>query len=266
MGEDTGYNSESKVAWAGEQIALKEQLPYVFSSQGKTKFMDFDSRWPIKEYFIAEVQQPDLDVMIFHHHGDTDMQYLNGYKEGSDPTTSIENIQLYIRSKVRSAVRRGSTLEEAIDNYVKSLGIPYAWGENALDSATIAEDSLYNLMLDINMNDIYAMKPNARFIVFDACFNGSFHEKENVAGGYVFNDGKTIAAQANTVNVVQDKWPDELIGLLSAGLRVGAWNQQVNYLETHIIGDPTFRFRNNTTSILISIRQSNLKQKTMIFG
>ena len=247
MGRGHGYNSESKVAWAGEQIALKEQLPYVFSSQGKTKFMDFDSRWPIKEYFIAEVQQPDLDVMIFHHHGDTDMQYLNGYKEGSDPTTSIENIQLYIRSKVRSAVRRGSTLEEAIDNYVKSLGIPYAWGENALDSATIAEDSLYNLMLDINMNDIYAMKPNARFIVFDACFNGSFHEKENVAGGYVFNDGKTIAAQANTVNVVQDKWPDELIGLLSAGLRVGAWNQQVNYLETHIIGDPTFRFRNNTS-------------------
>ncbi len=246
MGRGHGYNSESKVAWAGEQIALKEQFPYVFSSQGKTKFMDFDSRWPIKEYFIAEVQQPDLDVMVFHHHGDSDMQYLNGYKEGSDPTTSIENIKLYIRSKVRSAVRRGSTLEEAINNYVKSLGIPYAWGENALDSVTIAEDSLFNLMLDINMNDIYAMKPNARFIVFDACFNGSFHEKENVAGGYIFNDGKTIAAQANTVNTIQDKWPDELIGLLSAGLRVGAWNQQVNYLETHIIGDPTFRFRNNT--------------------
>ncbi len=246
MGRGHGYNSESKVAWAGEQIALKEQFSYAFSSQGKTKFMDFDSQWPIKEYFIAEVQQPDLDVMIFHHHGNADMQYLNGYKEGSDPTTSIENIKLYIRSKVRNAVRRGSTIEEAIDTYVKSLGIPYAWGENALDSATIAEDSLFNLMLDINMNDIYAMKPNARFIVFDACFNGSFHEQENVAGGYIFNDGKTIAAQANTVNTVQDKWPDELIGLLSAGLRVGAWNQQVNYLETHIIGDPTFHFRNNT--------------------
>jgi len=246
MGRGHGYNSESKVAWAGEQIALKEQFPYVFSPQGKTKFMDFDSQWPIKEYFIAEVQQPDLDVMIFHHHGDVDMQYLNGYKEGSDPNTSIDNIKRYVREKVRTAVRRGKTKDEAINEYVKSLGIPYAWGEDALDPKVIAEDSLFNLMLDININDIYAMKPNARFIVFDACFNGSFHEPGNVAGGYIFNSGKTIAAQANTVNTVQDKWPDELIGLLSAGLRVGAWNQQVNYLETHIIGDPTFRFRNNT--------------------
>lgn len=246
MGRGHGYNSESKVAWAGEQIALNEQFPLVFSPQGKTKFMDFDSQWPVKEYFIAEVQQPDLDVMIFHHHGDTNMQYLNGYKEGSDPTTSIENIKRYLRGKVRTAVRRGKTKEEAINEYVKSLGIPYAWGEDALDPKVVAEDSLFDLMLDINMNDIYAMKPNARFIVFDACFNGSFYEQENVAGGYIFNDGKTIAAQANTVNTVQDKWPDELIGLLSAGLRVGAWNQQVNYLETHIIGDPTFHFRNNT--------------------
>ena len=111
-------------------------------------------------------------------------------------------------------------------------------------------------MLDINMNDIYAMKPNARFIVFDACFNGSFHEKENVAGGYVFNDGKTIAAQANTVNVVQDKWPDELIGLLSAGLR-RCMESAGKLFETHIIGDPTSAFEITQASILISIRQSN---------
>jgi hypothetical protein len=51
-----------------------------------------------------------------------------------------------------------------------------------------------------------------------------------------------VAAQANTVNSLQDKFPDEMVGLLSYGMRVGEWNRMVCLLETHIIGDPTFRF------------------------
>ena len=245
LGRGHGYNSESKVSWSGEQLTLKEQFPKVFSTQGRAKFMDFDSNWPIKYNLLEEVQQPELDVMLFHHHGGNDMQYLNGYKNGSDPSTSTENIKLYARSKIRSmAEKKGK--EEAIKHYCDYLNIPRSWVDNTFEQDVIDADSLLNLSLDINVNDIRNISPNARFIMFDACFNGSFYEKEYIAGEYIFNNGKTIVTQGNTVNVIQDKWPDELLGLIGAGLRVGAWNQQINYLETHIIGDPTFRFANNT--------------------
>lgn len=54
--------------------------------------------------------------------------------------------------------------------------------------------------------------------------------------------GKTIVAQGNSRNVLQDRWTIEMIGLLSQGIRVGQWNRLIATLEGHIIGDPTFRF------------------------
>jgi len=48
------------------------------------------------------------------------------------------------------------------------------------------------------------------------------------------------------VNALQDKWPDEFVGLLSAGMRVGQFNRFSGYLESHIIGDPTWHFKNNS--------------------
>ena len=84
---------------------------------------------------------------------------------------------------------------------------------------------------------------NAKMIVFNACYNGSFHNREGyVAGCHVFGDGECIVAQGNTVNVLQDKWEDKLMGYLSVGERVGMWQKEVPYLESHLIGDPTFRF------------------------
>ncbi len=244
MGRGHGYNSESKVAWAGEQMALKEQFPLAFSSKGNVKFMDFDSRWPIKEYFLQEVQRPGLDVMLFHHHGGKNMQYLNGYKTGSDPATSTENIKLYARSKIRSAAKKKGK-EAAIKQYTEYLDIPTSWVENSFDSAQIKKDSLLDASLDINIHDIRNIAPQARFIMFDACYNGSFYAKENIAGEYIFNRGNTLVTQGNTVNVIQDKYPDEFLGLLSAGMRVGNWHRLINHLETHLIGDPTFRFAPN---------------------
>ena len=50
----------------------------------------------------------------------------------------------------------------------------------------------------------------------------------------------------NTVNTIQDKWPDEFVGLLASGMRVGQFNRYSCYLETHIVGDPTYRFASNS--------------------
>ena len=78
--------------------------------------------------------------------------------------------------------------------------------------------------------------------MFNACYNGSFHVPGYVAGYHIFNDGKTVVTQGNTVNVLQDKWAEQLIGILGLGARAGFWQKEVATLESHMIGDPTFKF------------------------
>ncbi len=241
-----GYNSESRVAWSGEQLTLREQFPLAFNPGSYVKFMDFDSYWPMKPYWLNEVQRPELDIMLFHHHGSNDYQYINGYKSGSDVNTSVDNIKLYLRSKILSSVEKGKDKEEAIEYYRNMLDVPRSWCEEAFDAEKQKQDSVFNEKLDILVSDLLTIRPNARLVMFDACYNGSFYEDEYIAGAYLFNDGNTIVTQANTVNVLQDKWPDRYLGLLDCGIRVGMWDKCVHYLETHILGDPTFRFTQRT--------------------
>lgn len=240
-----GYNSEDMVAWSGEHIALREQLPQLFCPGGTVKFYDFEIAFPAKNLYLNEVQQKELDVMLFHHHGGVTAQYLNGYPSTNSVPTSIDNIKRYIRSKVPSLAEKKGR-EEAVEYYSKTLDVPRSWCEEAFDSAKIAEDSIFNYHLDIHTDDVRKITPNARFVMFDACFNGSFHQKDNLAGSYIFNPGKTVATQANSVNTIQDKWPDEFFGLMAAGMRVGHFNRLNCFLETHIIGDPTMRFVNTS--------------------
>ena len=93
--------------------------------------------------------------------------------------------------------------------------------------------------------EILKSAPHFDFILFDACFNGSFHLDDNIVGSYIFNKGKTIATMGCTVNTIQDKWPDEFLGLLAAGMRIGQFTRFTCFLENHLIGDPTFHFTNN---------------------
>ena len=134
----------------------------------------------------------------------------------------------------------------AIDEYANHYNVPHSWCEEAFDVAMQRKDSINNEMMDIHTYDIHPLHPNARFILFDACYNGSFYEKDNIAGAYIFAKGKTIATIGGTVNALQDKWPDEFVGLLAAGMRIGQFNRLTGYLESHLIGDPTFRFSDNS--------------------
>lgn len=258
MARGHGYNSESKQAWAGEQIALREQLEGAFLPTGRFKAIDFDDKFPAKYYYLTEVQQPDLDVMLFHHHGAPQNQYINGYREGSTVDISKENIMLFARARARR-LRKGETPEEAIQRVAKELDIPISWISDTFTSEMEVADSLFNRSLDIYIDDLRAIAPAARFVMLDACYNGSFHLDENISAEYIFNEGTTLAVQANSVNVIQDKWPDELLGLLADGMRLGSWHQQVMYLETHLIGDPTFRFVSDSQLV-----PSNLSQQVVL--
>ena len=91
--------------------------------------------------------------------------------------------------------------------------------------------------------DLKKLRPGARVVMFNACYNGSFHEEGYVAGSYLFVPGSlTVTAQGNTVNVLQDKVADQLIGYMGMGIRLGFWQKEVVTLESHMLGDPTFHF------------------------
>lgn len=243
-----GYNSESLNSWAGEQISLREQFPDLFKPGNTIKFMNFRMDTHMKFTLMNEMQREDLDMAIFHDHGSDDMQLLSGYPNATNPQPSIENIRRYLRSKVRAAAeRKGGDVEKTKKGFVDGLGVPMAWMEDAfLDSVKIA-DSIFDASTDFAIADIRNVQPNARFVMVDACLTGSLQLDDYMAGYYPFNSGKTIIALANSVGVLQDLWPDEMLGLFQYNVRTGNWMKHIAYLETHLLGDPTFHFSGNKT-------------------
>lgn len=237
-----GYHSESLTAWASEYLEWSEHLPVFFLPGGNLRMLYHQMDLDLKAMTLLQLQQPDLDLAIFHAHGDADVQYLAGLPEGKDILGNIEAVKYYLRSKLRQAKRQKKSIEQVIADFQSKLNVPESWFSDAFEESVIQKDSLLNYGLDIHIEDIRQISPQAEFIIFDQCFNGAFIHSPYIAGEYVFGKGTTIAAAANSVNIIQDLWANQNLGLLAYGMRVGKWNQERNYLETHIIGDPTFHF------------------------
>jgi len=257
-----GYNSESLSSWEGEALALREQFPQLFVPGGIFTSLEHSMSDNMKTIVINNLNKPELDVAIFHAHGGVEAQYLTGYPEASSISQNVSAIKLFVRSKLRQAQRRKRSVEEAKAYYVENYGVPETWFEGAFEDSMIVADSIYSANLDMDISDISLFKPGAELIIFDECFNGSFQKDRYIAGEYVFGRGTVVSGVANSVNVKQDIWTGEGLGLLNYNVRIGLWHQNNNYLENHIIGDPTFRFVNPAQkdwSLILQEKQSNLR-------
>jgi len=85
--------------------------------------------------------------------------------------------------------------------------------------------------------------PQTAMVSLDACYNGSFHVKDNIQEAYLFGEGNgTMLVLANSVNSIQDKWVNRFMGLLGMGMRAGYMAKLGTFLEFHLFGDPTFTF------------------------
>ncbi len=66
-------------------------------------------------------------------------------------------------------------------------------------AAYAVRDSIDEADRYIVLEDLKKLKPGARVVMFNACYNGSFHEDGYVAGSYLFVPGSlTVTAQGNT--------------------------------------------------------------------
>ena len=198
----------------------------------------------------SHTYKPDMDTYGYPEQsanfGETTYDWANmPYQiNKNSPQEQIEAVKLYLRSKVPDKAKKVGN-EQAIKDYAKQFDVPENWCAEAFDEAKQKEDEAYNYSMDLHVEEIHQLRPSARFVMFDACYNGSFHLDDYQAGAYIFNPGKTIATFGSSVNSIQDKWPNEFIGLMAAGMRIGQFTRLTCFLENHLIGDPTFRFKAN---------------------
>ncbi|MDD3201411.1 MAG: HEAT repeat domain-containing protein [Bacteroidales bacterium] len=236
-----GYNSDCLTVWRQQPIIFKEYFPGAFTKASGNKFYNFRQDNYMKFTLFTEVQRPETDVFMFSEHGAPDTQYINGDYPAQTLEDDIVQLKRSLRNtykRYKSPEKRAQFAREASQEYHLDSAM---FSPEALQAEALG-DSIAKADINIVLKDIEKLKTGARVTIFNACYNGSFHESGYVAGYHIFNDGKNVVAQGNTVNVLQDKWADQLIGYLSLGVRIGFWQKEVCYLEAHLIGDPTFRF------------------------
>lgn len=239
-----GYHSESLTAWEGQLYMLREQFPGLYHPGSYLKNFYHTMGQDLKKKILYELQNPNLDMAVFHCHGGTEAQYLLGLEDPKSPTMAAEYIKRHFRSKIRTARERygHEKGEETKAYYMDQYQVTEAWFDGLYDPESVLEDSLYYAAMDIYSSDIIETDPMARLVIFDECYNGQFFKENYISGTYIMEEGSSVTGVANTVNVKQDIWPNELFGMVYQGARIGQWHMFNTYLESHVIGDPTFHF------------------------
>lgn len=256
----SGSFSNSLAAWKDETITLKEQMPAAFDNGSDgAKFLFYAMYPDVKSTLLGEIARNDLDLALFHEHGVPERQYVTETPRANETDAYYYDAKYRMRQRIRTAVSRGKDAESVIEDIVKKYGITRDWVEDWNDPKTEAEDSLYDAATGILLDDIAAAKPNVRMTIFDACYNGDFREDDCIASRYILSEGNALVGIGNSVNVLQDKSSSDLMGMLTEGYRVGEWMQQVNILESHILGDPTFHFTASEYAVRPDLHNTNCK-------
>ncbi len=241
-----GYHSEALSAWEGELLSLYDQFPQFYQPNGGLNYYYHSMTQNLKRIILKELENDKYDLAVFHAHGSPENQFLLGEPVVSAINEHVMEVKRLLRNRLRSLRDKEKDIELEKNRLMDQLEIPADWFNGAFDDSIFISDSLYAYNRDIYLKDIREIKPNPRMIIFDECFNGRFIEDSGyIAGAYIYNDGNSLAGIANTVNVLQDIWANEGVGMLSHGLRIGQWHKTRAYLESHIIGDPTFCFQSD---------------------
>ena len=235
------YNSDCLVTWMDERVMLEEIFPQLSRNDHRAlKQLNFRmNNYNMTYKLFAELERDEVDIMLFNEHGSPDKQHISGEGQIDSFNARLEALRYTVYSAIRREERKGEKgdVEGAKAYFKERYHLTDKFFEEYYNPTPSTKDPD-----DLNLEDLNSHTLNPRFVVFNACYNGSFHQPGYVAGSYIFGDGRTVVAQGNTVNVLQDRWTYEMFGLLTHGVRVGQYNRMVATLEGHIIGDPAFRF------------------------
>jgi len=242
-----GNISESADARIDEKIEFYDQLPWLRTMPRAITFIDFRRDEVIKNRLIAELQSPQLDYALLHHHGSEEEQLLSGAPLSSSLPTQYANARRYAHSIAHTYKKRGNSMTDAkaaIEKYLKAP-IPQEWIKEAFNEDIEADDEAVSYAEDLHVAEFGkgSYLPQVRMVSLDACYNGSYHVDESIQECYLFTPGsKTLIAIANSVNSIQNRWINRYLGCAGLGMRVGYFAVLNNTLENHLFGDPTFAF------------------------
>lgn len=237
------YNYDCLMVYMDEEKAYRENFPLAFRNGLSFKHWNFRMQDAMKYKIFSEMQRKDIDLFMFHEHGNPDSQLVNDNKKGTSSTLRYDLFKANIYSSIKRHVeRKGLDEDSLLQAMQKKFDLTPEFFKDYKNPDYWKKDSIEDADVYITLKDLDGRITNPTMVMFDACYNGSFHEKDQIAGRYIFNPGTTLVVQGNTRNVLQDRWTIEMVGLLSHGLRVGQYNRQVATLEGHLLGDPTVHF------------------------
>ncbi len=248
-----GYNGDCLLVWQDEKIAMNENFPFLGIDHQSARHLNFRMDKYMKYQLFDELEREGVDAFFFNEHGSIDKQHISG---GAPEfiTSAEERIEAF-RSQVNGELRwvPKDKRESAKNKFMADYGLNEEFFKAEYDDGVEVEEAKNDPNpIIFSLDDIAKLKPQPRFVMFNACYNGSFHRPGYVAGYYIFGDGRTVVTQGNTVNVLQDRWTYEMVGLISHGVRIGEYNRMIASLEGHIVGDPTFHFKEQEGSTLRS--------------
>lgn len=233
-----GYVSESVDVRIDEKAEHYDHFPWMKGQQATITYLDYKREPFVKKRFMTELQMPEYDWAVPHHHGSPDIEHLSDMPVGSDYYEAIDWIKEYILSQVAKGKAKGRTMEQI----KKSINSAY---ECTFPDEWFKGEPSYNFEKERNLyySDFGNFHPQVRMVTLDGCYNGSFHQDESIQEGYLFGEGNgTLVVMGNTVNVLQNKWVCHFMGIVGLGARVGNMAKYGAYLEAHLFGDPTFAF------------------------
>jgi HEAT repeat protein len=261
-----GYNSDCLTVWIDETKALNEGFPLTARNDNQArKQLNYRMDTHMKYRLFDELQRPEVDVMLFNEHGDFDRQYIDGHSvnDNNEERMAVLKSEIYYYLD-REKKKPDGDIAGAIEYFKGEYHLTDAFFADYADPQRPVAKRENKERGEILLADLatLAPAPQPRFVMLNACYNGSFHQNGYIAGYYIFSPGRTVVAQGNTVNVLQDRWTYEMLGLLSHGVRIGQYNRMIATLEGHIIGDPAFRFKPvvaNTLAVDLVINKNNKK-------
>lgn len=256
------YNMDCLMVYMDEEKAYRENFPLAFQNGTGFKHWNFRMNHAMRNYLLSELKRDGIDVFMFHEHGAPDQQLVNGNEACQETSSRLASVKREIYSHTKKRAKKGESLDSLQQMFSVKFGLAAGFWNDYANAEYWKKDSIAHAESYISLPDLENIVSNPTFVMFDACYNGSFQDKDQIAGRYIFNPGSTLVVQGNTRNVLQDRWTIEMIGLLSHGIRVGQYNKLVATLEGHLIGDPTVRFATisaNTVSMDIMTKADNRK-------
>ena len=199
------YNSDCLVAWMDEEKAYRENFPLAFRNSTSFKHWNFRMDNAMKYSLFDELQRPEADLFMFHEHGLPTQQLINNEPVGDSFGSRHALFKRSLYHQVHEAMEEGENEDSLILAFTHKYHLTTPFWKELHDDAFWQADSTSYADMYINPADLRGKETRPTFVMFDACYNGSFHESDYLAAYYLFNNGTTVVAQGNTRNVLQDR-------------------------------------------------------------